>query len=75
MIGRNVTTPRTPDGRFLRRECDDPNCDGVLCPERSYGSPIWACNGLTHDTDTGPLRACDRSFERSPSNAELSKET
>lgn len=56
--------PRDPQGRFLRSLCDDPNCNGVLQPDVAYRRPIWACDGLTHDTDDGPLRACDRTFDR-----------
>lgn len=59
-----VEVPRLPNGRVLRTLCDDPNCDGVLQPDVMYGRPVWTCDGLTHDTDTGPLRACDRSFDR-----------
>lgn len=29
------------------------------------GQPVWQCDGLTHDTATGPLRACNRSYPAS----------
>jgi hypothetical protein len=56
-------TPRGKDGRFLLIQCSDPNCDGILQLDYEYGRPSWICNGLTHDTDDGPLRACDRSYD------------
>jgi hypothetical protein len=55
--------PRGKDGRFHLIHCDDLNCDGVLQLDYEFGTPRWICNGLTYDTDTGPLRACDRSYE------------
>jgi len=57
-------TPRLPNGRVLRSLCNDPNCNGSLQADTFYGRPVWTCDGLTHDTDDGPLRACDRWFER-----------
>jgi hypothetical protein len=55
-------TPRDDRGRFLPIFCDDPNCDGSLELDKEFGSWSWICNGLTHDTDEGPLRACNRSY-------------
>lgn len=54
--------PRGEDGRFLPIFCTDPRCDGVLMLDNEYGHHHWICNGLTHDTDVGPLRACSRSY-------------
>jgi hypothetical protein len=51
-------------GRFVAVLCPDPNCDGILIPDMYWGNPIWACNGLTHDTDEGELRPCERTFDR-----------
>lgn len=57
--------PRNESGRFVSPRCDDPNCDGSLTyqPERDgrFETDYWLCDGLTHDTDNGPLRACARS--------------
>jgi fructose-1,6-bisphosphatase len=58
--------PRDTNGRFLPRLCNDPNCDGSLVLD-SYVSlgvvyPVWRCDGLTHQTDDGPLEACGRSY-------------
>lgn len=55
--------PRDRVGRFLPVSCNDPNCDGRLVLDMQFGRPQWICDGLTHDTDTGPLRPCERSFE------------
>lgn len=57
--------PRDDKGRFLPVICTDPNCGGVLMLDSSFGSPIWQCDGLTHDTDAGPLRPCERSYPAS----------
>lgn len=56
--------PRLPNGRVLRTTCDDPNCNGILQAEEQYGMPIWSCDGLTYDHEGGPLRACERTFDR-----------
>lgn len=55
--------PRDRTGRFLPVLCNDPNCDGKLVLDIQYGHPHWICDGLTHDTDTGPLRPCNRSYD------------
>lgn len=52
-----LTPPRDDHGRFLSRACPDPNCGGTFQPDRCGW---WRCDGLTHDTDTGPLYACPR---------------
>lgn len=53
--------PRDKAGRFLPSLCQDPNCEGVLVRDVDrFGRPIWRCDGLTHDRDDGPLRACER---------------
>lgn len=51
-------------GRFVRPRCTDPNCDGELVASEFYGSPVWACNGLTFTRDDGPLIPCDRTIPR-----------
>lgn len=58
---------RDDKGRFLPMQCSDPNCCGTLMLDSSFGGPIWQCDGLTHDTDTGPLRPCGRSYPASTS--------
>lgn len=63
-MARTQLSPRLPNGRFIRVICDDPNCDGTLQPDVSYRRSIWACDGLTHDTPDGTLRACGRTFDR-----------
>jgi hypothetical protein len=55
--------PRGKDGRFLQTLCDDPNCDGMLKLDIRYGRPVWQCGGLTRETRSGPLIACNRSYE------------
>ena len=56
--------PRGEFGQFISRKCPDPNCSGKLVysePFVSYGyryGGFWYCDGLTYDTETGPLRAC-----------------
>jgi hypothetical protein len=55
-------------GRFLSPNCDDPNCGGRLVATTQpapFHEPIWACDGLTHETDRGPLVACGLEFPRS----------
>lgn len=54
--------PRGEDGRFLPIFCNDPNCDGSLELDNEFNHARWICNGLTHDTNEGPLRACNRSY-------------
>lgn len=55
-------------GRFLSPNCDDPNCGVMLgaTTETVFGRvyPVWACDGLTYEVDTGPLVACRREFPR-----------
>ena len=51
--------PRDAAGRFLSRDCPDRNCGGRMQTERDGW---WRCDGLTHDTDTGPLRACNETI-------------
>lgn len=62
MPDRVKLTPRDEQGRFLPIFCDNPNCDGELQLDSFFGRAIWSCNGLTHETDTGPLIACNRSY-------------
>ncbi len=54
--------PRNEKGRFLPVLCDDPNCGGALQLDSFFGRPVWSCDGLTHETDDGPLIACPRSY-------------
>ena len=57
-------------GQFLSPNCDDPNCGGVLVASVArgpYHEPVWECDGLTYEVDTGPLVACERNFPRSDS--------
>lgn len=63
-IQRTAAKPRTPDGRFIPNLCGDPNCYGLLQPDTMYGRPVWTCDGLTFDRADGPLRACERTYER-----------
>lgn len=56
-MSETIERPRSRNGRFVRITCTDPNCDGELKPDRD---DEWRCNGLTHDTDVGPLYACTR---------------
>lgn len=57
--------PRDEQGRLASTKCPDPNCGGALVHEVIPENPwtpaqhSWRCDGLTHDTDDGPLRACD----------------
>jgi hypothetical protein len=57
-------TLRRPNGQFMSHLCPDPNCGGELVVEREEawrGGPtdlIARCDGLTHETDDGPLIAC-----------------
>lgn len=62
-MGKVKVIPRNEQGRFLPILCDDPNCDGELQADSFFGRAIWSCNGLTHKTDTGPLIACERSYD------------
>jgi len=51
---------RAAGGRFVSRRCPDPNCGGYLQVE----SDGWLrCDGLTHDTEDGPLRECFHTVE------------
>jgi hypothetical protein len=62
--GTPVASPREPNGRLLSAKCPDPNCSGTLQEDTFFGRPVWTCDGLTHDTDDGPLRACSRMEDR-----------
>ncbi len=58
-------------GQFLSRWCDDPNCGGSLVATTQpapFHEPVWACDGLTYETDRGPLVSCERGYPRSPSD-------
>lgn len=55
---------RDKSGRFVSQHCPDPNCSGELVYEDDkWFGPQLVCDGLTHDTDTGPLRACEYSID------------
>ena len=64
--GRLTLTPRDDLGRFVSRACTDPNCSGLLIlMDRPIGHDgcEWVCNGLSHDSPEGPLRACKRTVQ------------
>lgn len=51
-------------GRFERKPCPNPLCDGILRADYDrWHAPTWSCDGLV-GPDSGPLFACDRSFPR-----------
>lgn len=66
MIAEQIREPGT--GRFLPRNCTDPNCDGQTVADTDelwLGGPkrqIARCDGLTHVGDDGPLIACERTY-------------
>ena len=54
-----MVMPFDDRGRFVSRRCPDENCGGVLQVDREeHGHRTWRCDGLTHETDEGPLLAC-----------------
>ena len=57
----NDTTgwPRDVRGRLISRRCPDPNCGGTLRAEADDCGTWWRCDGLTYETETGPLTACN----------------
>lgn len=59
---------RGRDGRYVPTLCTDPNCGGALqlAVHESWDGrkdAWWECDGLTHETDGGPLEVCARAIE------------